>query len=283
MRSKANRGMTSRLSSRQCVTARSTSRPFRLRMREVRPAERRGGCSLQPSGAFTAASDQHDTLGLRPGSLPLRPKHASVTDRAIPLEKRMLDFAGAVGLLIFFLPLMALVALLITLGGGPAIFAHRRLGQGGRMFSCYKFRSMHVDAEERLTRLLEADPAAREEWARDHKLKHDPRVTPLGRFLRASSLDELPQLWNVLRGDMSLVGPRPIVMAEAPKYGRRIQSYFQCRPGLTGLWQVSGRNDVSYRRRVALDVLYARRRSFRLDLALLLATVPAVLLSRGSY
>ena len=178
---------------------------------------------------------------------------------------------------------MALVASAVAVqDGGPVIFAHRRIGRNGKPFLCYKFRSMRVDAEARLAEVLAADPEAREEWARDHKLRRDPRVTPLGDFLRRSSLDELPQFFNVLRGDMSLVGPRPIVEAERIKYGRRFQHYCAVRPGITGLWQISGRNDVSYRTRVALDTCYAQRKSLGLDLYILVMTLPSVLRARGS-
>jgi lipopolysaccharide/colanic/teichoic acid biosynthesis glycosyltransferase len=142
---------------------------------------------------------------------------------------------------------------------------------------------MAADAEARLAEVLRNDPEARAEWDRDRKLKNDPRITPLGDFLRRSSLDELPQLFNVLRGEMSLVGPRPIVFDEAVKYGRHFRHYCAVKPGITGLWQVSGRNDVSYRARVALDSLYARKKSAVLDGWILLATIPAVLCRRGSY
>jgi lipopolysaccharide/colanic/teichoic acid biosynthesis glycosyltransferase len=142
---------------------------------------------------------------------------------------------------------------------------------------------MYPDAAERLQNILLNDPQARAEWARDHKLRRDPRITPFGRFLRASSLDELPQLFNIIRGEMSVVGPRPIVQAEVVKYGPRFESYRRMRPGLTGLWQVSGRNNVHYRRRVAMDVLYSRRSSFLLDMKIVAMTLPAVLMSKGSY
>ena len=151
------------------------------------------------------------------------------------------------------------------------------------LFKCLKFRSMLVDADRRLQELLAQDPVARAEWERDHKLRDDPRITALGSFLRRSSVDEIPQLFNVLRGEMSLVGPRPIVAAEVPRYRRYINHYCSVTPGITGLWQVSGRNDVSYRRRVALDVTYARSKSLLFDLKILAATVPAVLLRKGSY
>ncbi|CAN7142944.1 sugar transferase [Phenylobacterium sp. LjRoot225] len=187
-------------------------------------------------------------------------------------------------LLVFLLPVMLMVALAIYLqDGGPILFAHRRIGWNGRPFYCLKFRSMAVDAEKRLADLLASDPTARAEWELDHKLRRDPRVTPLGAFLRKSSLDELPQLLNVLRGDMSLVGPRPIVEAEVAKYGRRFHHYCAVKPGITGLWQVSGRNDTSYRTRVALDSLYARRRHAGLDAYIIACTVQAVLAKKGSY
>ena len=197
---------------------------------------------------------------------------------------RVADIVLASAMLAFILPLWLAVALLIKLqDGGPVIFAHRRLGRGGRTFYCLKFRSMVVDSDVRLAQLLQRDPLARAEWEADHKLRRDPRVTPLGNFLRRSSIDELPQLLNVLTGDMSLVGPRPIVGAEVARYGRWFGAYCAVRPGLSGLWQVSGRNDVSYRRRVALDRLYASRRSFGLYLYILAKTVPAVLMREGSY
>jgi lipopolysaccharide/colanic/teichoic acid biosynthesis glycosyltransferase len=142
---------------------------------------------------------------------------------------------------------------------------------------------MLVDSDARLRQLLAESPEARAEWERDHKLRNDPRITALGSFLRRSSLDELPQLFNVLTGEMSLVGPRPIVTAEVKRYGRRFGHYCSVRPGITGLWQVSGRNDVSYRRRVAIDTCYAQRQSLALDLRILVATIPSVLLRKGSY
>lgn len=201
----------------------------------------------------------------------------------IPLGKRFFDIVSASAVLLVTAPLMVIVYCLVRLDGGPAIFAHRRIGQNGSDFYCLKFRSMFTDSAARLEALLNSDAEARAEWARDHKLRNDPRVTPLGRFLRSSSLDELPQLINIIRGDMSVVGPRPIVQAEVPRYGARFASYCRSRPGLTGIWQISGRNDVSYRKRVAMDVLYSRRSSFPLDIKIVCLTVPAVLMSRGSY
>ncbi len=201
-----------------------------------------------------------------------------------PPGVRVLDIACSLAALVFFAPFLIVLVLLVWLGDGASpIFAQRRIGRGGRMFRCFKLRTMVPDAEARLEKLLARDPAAREEWARDQKLRRDPRITPIGRFLRTSSFDELPQLYNVLRGDMSIVGPRPIVDAEKVRYGRYIRDYCSVPPGITGLWQISGRNDVSYRRRVALDVTYARAKSLPLDLKIIVATIPAVLLRRGSY
>jgi exopolysaccharide production protein ExoY len=197
---------------------------------------------------------------------------------------RMFDVAVSLTLLVFLAPLMIIVAMLVVgTNPGPIIFGHKRLGRDGRVFHCLKFRSMVTDSQERLAVLLASDARARQEWERDHKLKNDPRITPIGAFLRKSSLDELPQLFNVLRGDMSLVGPRPIVMDEVKRYGRYFSHYAQVRPGITGLWQVSGRNNTTYRRRVAMDVAYSRSRSLLLNVKILLMTVPSVLLAKGSY
>lgn len=205
-------------------------------------------------------------------------------DRFRSLRLRSLDVIVAFAALVWFAPLMVLIALAILVGDrGPVFFSHERIGRGGRTFKCLKFRSMAVNSNERLQALLASDPQARQEWELDRKLRNDPRVTFLGRFLRKSSLDELPQLINVLRGDMSVVGPRPIVAEEIARYGRYFTHYCRVRPGLTGLWQISGRNDVSYRRRVALDVAYSRSLSLALNTRILLATIPKVLLQRGSY
>jgi len=210
-------------------------------------------------------------------------------DRKTPVTienavRRVLDVSLSVAGLIFLLPLIVVAAVLIKLqDGGPILFSQNRIGKGGRTFSCLKFRTMVTDAQERLDSLLASDPSAKLAWERDHKLKVDPRVTALGRFLRKTSIDEVPQLFNIILGDMSIVGPRPIVRAEIPRYGPRLQTYCMVKPGLTGLWQVSGRSNTSYRRRVAFDVVYVRQRSILLDLKIIVATVPAVLQSRGSY
>ena len=197
--------------------------------------------------------------------------------------KRVLDIAGALLFLIALSPVMLVLCLLVRMDGGPAFFAHTRIGANGRTFGCLKFRSMCIDAEKRLQDLLARDPEARAEWERDYKLRNDPRITRIGRFLRQTSLDELPQLLNVLMGDMSLVGPRPIVRGEVSRYGTAIQEYLRCRPGITGLWQTSGRNDVNYEKRVELDTRYARSWSCRQDIVILFRTVGVVLKRSGAY
>jgi undecaprenyl-phosphate galactose phosphotransferase len=184
-----------------------------------------------------------------------------------------LNQIGALLLIVILSPLMAFIAWRIwQFDHGPVIFRHYRVGQHGRLFRCLKFRSMVSNADEVLSRLLTSDPSARDEWARDQKLRRDPRVTPIGRFLRITSLDELPQLINVLRGDMHLVGPRPIVVQELARYGAAKRMYLAVKPGMTGLWQVSGRSNVSYARRVELDRRYVENHSFLLDLSILLRT-----------
>jgi lipopolysaccharide/colanic/teichoic acid biosynthesis glycosyltransferase len=202
-----------------------------------------------------------------------------------PALKRLFDVAGAFGLVVALLPVLLVIAALVKADGGPALFAHERVGRNGRRFGCLKFRSMVPDSAERLEALLAADPEARSQWDAARKLKRDPRVTAVGRFLRASSLDELPQLFNVLRGDMSLVGPRPVQAAElAAHYGPAAAAqYVSVRPGITGLWQVSGRSDTGYAARVALDLRYLANPTLLGDLRILLRTLLAVLGRRGAY
>jgi lipopolysaccharide/colanic/teichoic acid biosynthesis glycosyltransferase len=197
---------------------------------------------------------------------------------------RVVNIIVATAALILLAPVFVVFgALVFFQDGGPIFFSHGRVGLRGRLFACLKLRTMAADADARLATLLAADETAREEWARDHKLRADPRVTALGRFLRKTSIDELPQLINVLRGEMNLVGPRPVTPDEIARYGKHAHYYRSVKPGITGLWQVSGRNDVSYRRRVVMDCLYARRRNPLFDLKILFATIPAVLLRRGTY
>lgn len=201
------------------------------------------------------------------------------------LLKRTTDYIISILLLPFIIPLIVIFSILIRLTSkGPAIFTQERIGKNGRTFRCYKFRTMYVDAEERLKALLESNEKLREEWARNWKLRNDPRVTGIGRFLRKTSLDELPQIFNVLKGDMSLVGPRPVVKDELERYYRESSAiYCLVPPGITGLWQVSGRSNTTYEGRVALDCWYVRNWSLWLDIVILLKTAKAVLKKEGAY
>jgi exopolysaccharide production protein ExoY len=197
--------------------------------------------------------------------------------------KRVFDVLGAALLGVVFSPMIVVIAVLLRREGGAIIFRHRRVGRYGKAFDCLKFRSMVPDADRVLHDLLEQHPEFRAEWLRDHKLRDDPRVTAVGRFLRRTSLDELPQLWNVMRGEMSLVGPRPVVREELLRYGRCACIYLAARPGVTGLWQINGRNNTDYRRRVVLDVYYVRRQNLVLDLYILFKTTYVVLGGSGAY
>jgi lipopolysaccharide/colanic/teichoic acid biosynthesis glycosyltransferase len=186
-------------------------------------------------------------------------------------------------LLLALAPVFAVVAYLIwQRDGAPVLFAHYRVGEKGKLFRCMKFRTMLRNSESVLAELLAKDPQARAEWERDQKLTDDPRITGIGQFLRRSSLDELPQLINVLRGEMSLVGPRPITVGELTRYGKVRWHYLSVRPGITGLWQVSGRNNTSYEERVSLDQRYVEERSLWLDVGILLKTVRVVVLREGA-
>jgi exopolysaccharide production protein ExoY len=193
--------------------------------------------------------------------------------------KRAFDIAAIVASLPIVLPLIAVLALLIRRDGGPVFYSQDRVGRGGRVFRFWKLRSMVVDAETLLVEHLAADPAARAEWAASQKLKDDPRVTRIGRLIRKTSMDELPQLWNVIRGDMSLVGPRPIMPDQLPLYPGR--AYFTLRPGLTGFWQVGDRNETNFASRAVYDTSYARNVSFLTDIAVLFLTVRTVLRGTG--
>lgn len=199
------------------------------------------------------------------------------------LLKRVFDLASALVLLVLLAVPLLYIAWRIRRDGGPVIFAHGRVGQSGQSFPCYKFRTMHVNAERQLRELLAADPAARAEWEREFKLRNDPRITPIGHFLRRTSLDELPQLFNVIRGEMSLVGPRPIIEAELARYADDVDYFLMVRPGMTGLWQVSGRNDVGYDTRVYLDTWYVKNWSLWYDIAILFKTIRVVFKREGAY
>ncbi|MFT4047395.1 MAG: sugar transferase [Solimonas sp.] len=198
------------------------------------------------------------------------------------MAKRVIDVLGAMACALLFSPILLGVTISLA-RSGKIIFAHARIGKDGKSFKVYKFRSMVTDADRVLADLLASSEEARMEWAADRKLRKDPRITRMGAFLRKTSLDELPQLWNVLKGDMSLVGPRPIVRDELDMYGRAKRYYLAVKPGITGLWQVTGRNDVDYRRRIAMDRRYARTACIKLDILLLLKTVKVVLARSGAY
>jgi Undecaprenyl-phosphate galactose phosphotransferase WbaP len=201
-----------------------------------------------------------------------------------PMAKRLLDLSLCLLGAAFILPLCAMIALLLRLDSrGRVLYGQKRIGHRGKIFTAWKFRSMVLDADRILEKCLSGNPVLRQEWERDHKLKNDPRVTRIGRFLRKTSLDELPQLWNVLVGDMSLVGPRPIVHQEIERYGASFQLYTRVKGGLTGLWQVSGRNNTTYDQRVQLDTFYVRNWSVWLDLCILFRTVAVVLFGHGAY
>jgi exopolysaccharide production protein ExoY len=229
-------------------------------------------------GSFQA-SDQSST--------PVFRRYAEAPAKRYPLIstglKRLLDLVGIVALALVFSPLIIAIVVLMSREEGPILFRHRRIGRHGRSFECLKFRTMVPNADHALRELFERQPELKAEWISNHKLRNDPRITRIGKFLRRTSLDELPQLWNVLRGDMSLVGPRPIVREELMRYGRNSQSYLSVKPGITGLWQVTGRNDTDYRRRVAIDVYYVRKQNLLLDLYILLKTTRVVLAGDGAY
>ena len=211
---------------------------------------------------------------------------ASTADDVVLHEnkfKRAFDVVVAGLLLLFILPVFGILYFVIRLDGGPFLFRHERVGASGRVFRCLKFRTMVPDSEGVLASFLRDNPAAAVEWRESHKLRQDPRVTWIGRILRSTSLDEVPQLLNVIRNEMSLVGPRPITACETRRYGPYLHYYQAALPGITGLWQVSGRSSTSYERRVELDVRYVSQWSMRTDFSILLRTVPAVVLRRGAH
>lgn len=201
--------------------------------------------------------------------------------RYLSRGKRALDIAGVIALAPLAAPLVGALWCAVRLDGGAGFFGHERVGQDGRTFQCWKLRTMVPDARARLKEHLRRDPDAAREWAQTYKLRDDPRVTRLGRFLRKCSLDELPQLWNVWKGEMSLVGPRPVPRAELQEYAGFERAYCAMRPGITGLWQVSGRNDVAYADRVQMDMTYARKASLLMDLGILGRTLGVVLRRTG--
>lgn len=208
-----------------------------------------------------------------------------ITSRPYLREQFALRSNQALALLLWCLlsPLLLLVTFLIwRIDGAPILFGHYRVGKNGKLFKCWKFRSMRRDSDEVLAKLLKNDPAAREEWARDQKLTNDPRITPIGHFLRKSSLDELPQLLNVIRGEMVLVGPRPVTVGELSRYGKARWHYVSVAPGMTGLWQISGRNNTTYAERVEFDRQYVENRSLVGDFSILIKTVRVVVFREGA-
>jgi exopolysaccharide production protein ExoY len=212
-------------------------------------------------------------------------RFASDSPRPIGLtSKRIIDIVLSLSGIVLLAPLLA-ICFVVTfiMSPGPVLFRHKRVGFRGKHFDCLKFRTMVPDASERLRRLLETDPIAAAEWAANQKLRNDPRVTAIGAILRRSSLDELPQLYNVLMGDMSIVGPRPVTEEELIKYSHAMDAYYACRPGITGLWQVSGRSTTTFNKRVACDSFYASHWSVTLDAKIIIATIPAVCFSDTAY
>jgi exopolysaccharide production protein ExoY len=235
---------------------------------------------LGPRGMIEVSSDFVASIDGRAvdAAVPIVQEHDHFDQPVGGIRKRVLDILIATAVLILSAPLFLLIAALIKLTmGGPVFFAHTRIGYRRRSFRCFKFRTMVDIPEERIARYFAENPDCAREWRASQKLKSDFRVTPLGRILRKLSLDELPQLVNVLRGEMSCVGPRPVLATELYRYGAHAHEYARVRPGMTGLWQVSGRNQVSYRKRVALDRYYVRRWSIALDFIVLVRTVPVLL------
>lgn len=199
--------------------------------------------------------------------------------------KRLFDVIFSVLVLVVTFPLMVFIALSVRFSSkGNIVYAHERIGRGGKPFRCYKFRTMHSDADTRLKEILEGCPILKNEWEQTQKLRKDPRVTPIGKFLRQTSLDEFPQFWNVLRGDLSIVGPRPVVHHEVTQHlGPKAAKILSIRPGLTGLWQVSGRSDISYAHRIKMDEQYVDSQSIYLDLKIISKTIPCMFFSKGAY
>jgi|ERR1700722_3054917 len=198
------------------------------------------------------------------------------------LTKRIFDLCFSVSLVIFLAPLYVCIALAIRCSSkGKAIYVQLRLGRGGKVFKCYKFRTMYTDADKRLHDLLSEDPHLRYEWVKNQKLRKDPRIFPLGKWLRRTSLDELPQFWNVLKGDLSIVGPRPYMIVQKKQLSSLAPKILSVRPGITGLWQTSGRSHTTFQDRIHLDAEYIDKRSFWFDIMLILKTIPQILLLTG--
>ena len=243
--------------------------------------------------SYGTVAQPYDASTLPSGPSPFEASVSPSASQLIGLQSRRARSFKRAGDIVFSLAVLSLgspvflaLGLLVKLTSrGPVFYVQQRVGRDYRSFGCIKFRTMRRDADRILSRILSESPDLQEEFRNDFKLKNDPRITRLGKFLRRSSLDELPQFVNVLRGDMSVVGPRPIVRQELPRYGNRMEEVLAVRPGLTGLWQVSGRNNLSYEERVALDLRYASQRTFGLDLAIIVRTLRVIFdpRDRGAY
>jgi exopolysaccharide production protein ExoY len=238
----------------------------------------------ESNNLMTGTMEEINNLNNRAHIIPLNPSFEYQV-RHIPI-KRAFDILFSLLAFLIGLPIFLFIGLLIMCtSSGKIIYAHQRIGRGGKPFHCYKFRTMYSNADVRLKEILASNPLLKEEWEKTFKLKKDPRITFIGGFLRRTSLDELPQFWNVLKGDLSIVGPRPVVQEEVDKYlGAKAPKILSIRPGLTGPWQVSGRSDINcYKKRIELDEYYVDHQSFLLDLKLVAKTIPAMLFSKGAY
>lgn len=271
------------LSSAQLVLALEHNQ-HALRDRWIRDLTRAGICDISVIPAMRGVPLYGTDISyfLSHEVILLRLRH-NLTRPPARFLKRTMDIIVSACLLIIFMPLLLALAAMVKSDGGPAFFGHMRLGLGGEKFPCYKFRSMVLNASEFLKEMLAKDPIARAEWEKDFKLKSDIRITRIGKFLRKTSLDELPQLWNVLIGQMSLVGPRPIVESELERYKEDAAYYLMAKPGMTGLWQISGRNDTDYATRVYLDAWYVKNWSLWYDLSILCKTAGVIIQPKGAY
>ncbi len=244
---------------------------------------------------MTATNSQLDSVkvlrrflkkGFRPFPNPRKPQGLSLKVLDGDVAKRLFDIVFSLLILIVFFPVYVILAILIALSSpGPIFYVQQRIGQDFQPFNCIKFRTMVSNADEMLETMMAESPQIRQEFGDNFKLKRDPRITKIGYFLRLTSLDEFPQFWNVLKGDMSVVGPRPLVPEELYKYGRRINTVLKIKPGITGLWQVSGRNDIPYPKRIQIDVYYATSHNWLLDLWIIIKTVGIVIFpyNNGAY
>ncbi|RUT02138.1 galactosyl-1-phosphate transferase [Dulcicalothrix desertica PCC 7102] len=245
------------------------------------------------SSLLSGSRNKRQTTGASPTRSIIKRGQPKKTTPPLPFEsingelaKRLFDIAFSLFMLVAFSPVYLLLALLIAISStGPIFYIQERVGKNYKRFNCIKFRTMVSNADEVLVQMMQTSPQLQQEFESNFKLKHDPRITLIGRWLRITSLDEFPQFWNVLMGDMSVVGPRPLVEEELPKYGCHIEQILTIRPGITGLWQVSGRNDIPYHRRVQIDLHYVKFRTFWLDLWIVLKTVGVVVIPKdnGAY